>query len=136
MSLVTDNSYVVPCCAVTGANGEFDVPLPSDQAASIEVAGDGYLTKTVKPGEGGDLLVEMQPDLPVTGVVRLEDGSPAIWAGVTLQGPDGWTSEASMTDTGGRFVIGGVPQATTFCSWISSKPHTKRSAQAQGTSRS
>jgi hypothetical protein len=111
VSLVTDdfNSESV-ICAVTGADGRFSVRVPVDREASIRVEGDGYIAKTAKPGDGGDLLVEMQPDLPVTGVVRMDDGSPAILAAVTLKGPDGWTSEASMTDTGGRFVIAGVPQ--------------------------
>jgi len=108
VSVATDyfGMSVVTICAVTGADGRFSVGLPRDEEARVWFSGKGLVPKVVTPDNSNDIVVEMQPDLPVTGVVRLEDGSPAVAARVTLHG-DEWYEDAT-TDTGGRFVIGGV----------------------------
>ena len=105
------DTYLVPgaaVCAVTGTDGGFRVPFPIDEWAAIEVRGDDYLPKKVKPGDG-DLVVEMEPDLPVTGIVRRADGKPACLATVGLRAEDDWTSGPSTADTDGRFILRGVP---------------------------
>ncbi|HEX5138972.1 MAG TPA: carboxypeptidase-like regulatory domain-containing protein, partial [Planctomycetota bacterium] len=48
-------------------------------------------------------------DLPVSGIVRLENGNPAYLAEVALRREDGWESGPSSADSGGAFVVRGVP---------------------------
>ena len=106
-SVVSDGETVIH--GVTAPDGGFRVRLPMGERPSIQIAGEGYVTTTLKPGVKNEIVVEMKRDLPVDGVVRREGGAPLAGARVVLDGPDDWSSATSTTDTGGRFVILGVP---------------------------
>lgn len=108
--VVAFDSIVV---ARTGADGRFDVTLPSSFVESLSVRADGCLRASVPSGTD-DPRVEVSRALCVSGTVRRADGTPLPNLRVTVRRPDSaaeyppWDGSSS-TDHDGRFVVPDLP---------------------------
>jgi len=93
----------------TRADGRFEIDYQPGEKNALRVTAAGCIDERVADKEiGDDLRVEMTPSLVLAGVVRNEDGSPAVGATVSATPVDAATRDASKTattDASGRFTI-------------------------------